>query len=402
MALIQIAIVTAAALRILSNPPPLPPHPSHSPLLITLLPTLTTLTTTYLTRLLRPPNLPAFTTLLTLLTTLETALATWAITYLPSSCGLEERWSALYRSKDANAIKRIQDQWSCCGFNSIKDRAWPFLHGENGVRQCHLLLERNTACAAPWGEEEKKMAGVLVGVTVAVFVIKIVVLGTQMRSTAWTRPAWMRFLGGLEADDSRGGIEGERLLIGEGARIEEEYHDEENGGAVDSALRGTDAEVENRPRLEPSGLTGDGEHWRDNRTEFHDQAPRQAPRQARVKSKSLHTVYHPRSLILPQSTRDPATREPLCHSPVTTLLCAVEHSRSTFSANTQIDSVYSSGRSSFDTPESHSPGGRVTTSSSNTPIKHCSQDTRDSIAPTTTQPGARPIPPAWGISVYPA
>jgi hypothetical protein len=72
----------------------------------------------------------------------------------------------------------------------------------------------------------------------------------------------MRFFRDTAPDDSRLDRESERLLIGEGARIEEEYHDEENEGAVDSALRGTDAEVENRPRLEPSGLTGDGEHWR--------------------------------------------------------------------------------------------------------------------------------------------
>lgn len=91
----------------------------------------------------------------------------------------------------------------------------------------------------------------------------MVVLGTQMRSTAWIRPAWMRFLVGAEPgdlEDSRGGRESERLLIGNGVRVQEEYHDEE--GDVDGTLPGTDAEGENRPRLEPSGLTGDGEQWR--------------------------------------------------------------------------------------------------------------------------------------------
>jgi hypothetical protein len=80
---------------------------------------------------------------------------------------------ALYRAKDANAIRRIQDRWSCCGFNSPVDRAWPFPHGKIGPTYCQEFLERNTACAAPWGEEEKKMAGVLVGITVAVFAIKV-------------------------------------------------------------------------------------------------------------------------------------------------------------------------------------------------------------------------------------
>lgn len=86
-----------------------------------------------------------------------------------------------------------------------------------------------------------------------------------MRSTAWSRPVWMRFLGGVEPDDlegSRSGPDSERLLIGEGARVEE-YHDEE--GDVDDTIRGTgaDGDAENRPRLEPSGLTGDGAQWRE-------------------------------------------------------------------------------------------------------------------------------------------
>lgn len=86
-----------------------------------------------------------------------------------------------------------------------------------------------------------------------------------MRSTAWTRPAWMRFLGDAkpgDLEDSRNGRESDRLLIGEGARVEE-YHDEE--GDVDDTIRGTgaDTDAENRPRLEPSGLTGDGAQWRE-------------------------------------------------------------------------------------------------------------------------------------------
>ncbi|OBT97606.1 hypothetical protein VE01_04567 [Pseudogymnoascus verrucosus] len=278
MTLVQIAVVTVAAviilltalagyaysqIRLLSLPFPL-----TLPLLITLLPILTTLTTTYLTRLLRPSNLPTFTTLLTLITTFETALATWALTYLPASCGLEERWSALYRAKNADAIRRIQDRWTCCGFNSVVDRAWPFPHGKSGADQCREVLGREVACGRAWAEEEKRMAGVLVGVAVAVFVVKVAILSTQMRSTAWTRPAWMRFMSGTEPgdlEDSRGGRESERLLIGEGARVEEEYHDEE--GDVDGTLRGTDADADaegvNRPRLEPSGLTGDGAQWRE-------------------------------------------------------------------------------------------------------------------------------------------
>lgn len=75
----------------------------------------------------------------------------------------------------------------------------------------------------------------------------------------------MRFLGDAkpgDLEDSRNSRDSDRLLIGEGARVEE-YHDEE--GDVDDTIRGTgaDADAENRPRLEPSGLTGDGAQWRE-------------------------------------------------------------------------------------------------------------------------------------------
>lgn len=57
------------------------------------------------------------------------------------------------------------------------DRAWPFPHGKKedgfGPDQCKKVLGREVACGAVWGEEERKMAGVLVGVAVAVFVVKV-------------------------------------------------------------------------------------------------------------------------------------------------------------------------------------------------------------------------------------
>ncbi|ELR10560.1 hypothetical protein VC83_00212 [Pseudogymnoascus destructans] len=233
---VQIAVVTVAPLiilltalagyaytqiRLLSLPIPL-----TLPVLITLLPLLTTLTTTYFARLLRPSNLPTFTTLLTLITTFETALATWALTYLPASCGPEERWAALYRAKDADAIRRIQDRWACCGFNSVVDRAWPFPHGKDGdefgADQCKRVLGREVACGRVWGEEERRMAGMLAGVAVAVFVVKMVVLITheehRMDSTcmdaflrwygAWRPRGFTRGSGEREVVDWRGWASG--------------------------------------------------------------------------------------------------------------------------------------------------------------------------------------------------
>ena len=89
----------------------------------------------------------------------------------------------------------------------------------------------------------------------------MVVLGMQFGGVPWSRPSWMRFHGSVSEvpEEENGEGEGARLLIGE-SRVAEEYHDEEEGEAQ-SVLRGADEG--NRPRLEPSGLTADGEQWRE-------------------------------------------------------------------------------------------------------------------------------------------
>lgn len=59
------------------------------------------------------------------------------------------------------------------------DRAWPFPHGKVGdedrigADQCKKIFGREISCGLAWGEEERKMVGVLVGVAVAVFVVKV-------------------------------------------------------------------------------------------------------------------------------------------------------------------------------------------------------------------------------------
>lgn len=57
------------------------------------------------------------------------------------------------------------------------DRAWPFPHVKDGKEfdagQCKRIWGREIACGQAWGQEERRMAGVLVGVAVAVFVVKV-------------------------------------------------------------------------------------------------------------------------------------------------------------------------------------------------------------------------------------
>ncbi|KAL1640216.1 hypothetical protein SLS58_007167 [Diplodia intermedia] len=72
------------------------------------------------------------------LTILTTVLATLSGTYIappggaPLDCALREQWQALYRAKDGDQIRTIQDALRCCGFRSVYDMAWPFPTSEKG------------------------------------------------------------------------------------------------------------------------------------------------------------------------------------------------------------------------------------------------------------------------------
>lgn len=96
---------------------------------------------------------------------LTTALATHlaVLGLLPSdgsagglgSCALQTRWQAMWTAHDGQRIKAVQDALNCCGFNSLKDRAWPFPPGGPpekgaGAPTCVDSFKRTVACAGPW------------------------------------------------------------------------------------------------------------------------------------------------------------------------------------------------------------------------------------------------------------
>lgn len=107
----------------------------------------------------------------------STVIATLAGTHLspPNSltCALRERWTDMFRAKDAEAIRRIQDAFACCGFNSPRDMAFPFADRSHGAETCMVRFERNTACVEPWMMEEQKVAIMLLVVPLAVFIWQV-------------------------------------------------------------------------------------------------------------------------------------------------------------------------------------------------------------------------------------
>ena len=83
------------------------------------------------------------------------ALAVLSATYLiPSDlrdCRTEMQWERLFRSKNEAAIRSIQNQLHCCGFNSMRDRAWPFPSRNVDARTCERTSGFLANCGPRWG-----------------------------------------------------------------------------------------------------------------------------------------------------------------------------------------------------------------------------------------------------------
>lgn len=116
-------------------------------------------------------------TVFVLLIIYETAIATLALTHMapPSEliCGLERQWGALFSTKNADAIQRIQEQLQCCGFRSVQDRAWPFPDRSHTARACVETFGRNTSCLGGWRQMEQVTGGLILLIAVVTLLLKV-------------------------------------------------------------------------------------------------------------------------------------------------------------------------------------------------------------------------------------
>lgn len=94
----------------------------------------------------------------------------------PSSildCGLHERWQALFKAKDSDAIRAIQDAFNCCGLTNSKDMAWPFPDKSHDAHACEKAFDRTNGCLGAWKAEEQQTAGMFIAVVGMVFVWQV-------------------------------------------------------------------------------------------------------------------------------------------------------------------------------------------------------------------------------------
>jgi len=105
----------------------------------------------------------------------ETIVATLSLTYiLPPSfldCALNEKWQQFYVVRNAKAIRDIQNAFECCGYRTVKDRAWPFT--EHTASPCSSTLDRTKSCAGDWRKATQVTAGLFLLVAVVVFIVKV-------------------------------------------------------------------------------------------------------------------------------------------------------------------------------------------------------------------------------------
>ncbi|KAH8778639.1 tetraspanin [Diaporthe sp. PMI_573] len=198
-----------------------------------------------------------------LIVVLATLYTTYMVPGASRDCSLSTIWSRLFRAKDAQSVKAIQDAFECCGFRSVKDMAWPFPPVDVA---CAQRFDRALPCWGPWTSALQRSAGVELGVVVIVAILQIVSLVfPQQFAARFHESSWRRFFGGRRRHGSDFGPSPSRPLI-----TDRDVSAEEAGEEVGSAGQtngyhygALDERTGDGPRIQPSSLRQEGNEWRD-------------------------------------------------------------------------------------------------------------------------------------------
>ncbi|KAF9737942.1 hypothetical protein PMIN06_008869 [Paraphaeosphaeria minitans] len=134
----------------------------------------------------RPPLVIIANTLIFIYSTVVvTLLGTHAAPPSGLDCGLRERWSTLYRNKDVDAVRTIQDTFKCCGLKNSRDMAWPFPDKTHKPTACEESFGHTNGCLGPWKTEEQRMAGILMAVVALLFVWQFAIIAIPTKRESW-------------------------------------------------------------------------------------------------------------------------------------------------------------------------------------------------------------------------
>lgn len=107
-----------------------------------------------------------------LIVALATLYTTYVVPGATRDCGLSTIWQRLFRTKDSQSVKAIQDAFECCGFRSVKDMAWPFPPVDIA---CAQRFDRTLPCQGPWTGALQRSAGVELGIVVIVAILQVII-----------------------------------------------------------------------------------------------------------------------------------------------------------------------------------------------------------------------------------
>ncbi|RYP68825.1 hypothetical protein DL771_006443 [Monosporascus sp. 5C6A] len=176
------------------------------------------------------------------------------------TCSLDGAWQRLWSTRDGLAIERIQDAFNCCGFNTVRDRAWP-PRGDRDDRgdrgdQCSKLYGRSAPCVGPWRAAMQRDAGLEFVVAAAVGVLQLVQLVLSWRRVARDGGAsgYRRIRHRESADQEEGLVANDEDGANHAGGEEDDDADgpRRNYGAIDEGPT---------PRMEPSHLGHERNHW---------------------------------------------------------------------------------------------------------------------------------------------
>jgi len=192
-----------------------------------------------------------------------TVIATLSLSYIVPSvsttCGLNEQWMQLFRNRDERAIRTIQQGFECCGYNTVRDRAWPFQSQTVDAGECVRRFGWDRPCAGLWRQTQQINAGLLFLVVIVVFIAKFGTLFAMIKQQSEQSGLWIRALQNDTAPHRRANV---RRLIDECDCDDPETGNEHYRDEVPIQNGNGDSQG---PRIEPSGLLDEnGAQWRED------------------------------------------------------------------------------------------------------------------------------------------
>ncbi|KAF1916771.1 hypothetical protein BDU57DRAFT_595354 [Ampelomyces quisqualis] len=156
----------------------------------------------------RPPLVIIANTIIFIYSTaVITLLGTHAAPPSGLHCGLLERWQKLFKSKNSDAIRKIQDAFNCCGLTNPRDMAWPFPDRNHDQHACESAFGRSNGCLAAWKAEEQQVAGLLIGMVAMVFIWQLAIIAIPTQKESWLHKVAPERISRMIADERHGDTE---------------------------------------------------------------------------------------------------------------------------------------------------------------------------------------------------